>query len=557
VIAGPRVADVTRAFTRLTGRPAFLPRWGLGYSGSTMTYTDAPNAQERMGEFLDGCATHDILCSSFHLSSGYTSIGPRRYVFTWNRDKFPDPGGFIDAYRTRGVHLCANVKPCLLRDHPRFEEARRGGLLVSEEDGAPALVQFWGEIGAYLDFTNPATLEWWRAQVRASLLDLGIAATWNDNNEFEILSPRARAAGFGAPFPAREAKPLQTLLMLRASRDAQRAHAPGKRPFLITRAGAAGMQRYAQTWSGDNSTSWETLRYNLKMGLGLALSGVSNAGHDVGGFSGDAPDPELFVRWVEAGIFQPRFSIHSWNDDGTVNEPWMHPEATAQVRALIKLRAALTPYLYDLSWRYAHACEPITRPLFYDFPDDPLCRTENDEMMLGPDLLVAPVVSAGRTTRALYLPAGVTWREFRTGARHAGGQRVDLPAPLGQPALLARDGCAIALNIAEQHFASPAEQRAFLLFAPDEGRVDASAFEDDGESEAWRDRGYGFWRLRAACGPGEIVLAPGREGPTPPPGRRLTVLMGVEERRAVRADGARIIEDVVRDGRRAVLLDLG
>ena len=87
------------------------------------------------------------------------------------------------------------------------------------------------------------------------------------------------------------------------------------------------MHRYAQTWSGDNSTSWETLKYNLKMGLGLALSGVSNTGHDIGGFSGPAPDPELLVRWVQFGVFMPRFCIHSWNDDGSANEPWMHPQS--------------------------------------------------------------------------------------------------------------------------------------------------------------------------------------------------------------------------------------
>ncbi len=96
---------------------------------------------------------------------------------------------------------------------------------------------------------------------------------------------------------------LQTQLMMRASRDAQREHAPNTRPFLVSRSGGVGMHRYVQTWSGDNYTSWETLRYNLKMGLGLAMSGVSNSGHDIGGFSGPAPAPELLLRWVGFGIF--------------------------------------------------------------------------------------------------------------------------------------------------------------------------------------------------------------------------------------------------------------
>ena len=188
-VAGPSVADVSRRFTWLTGRPALMPRWALGYSGSTMSYTDAPDAQKRMGEFLATCAQHGILCSSFHLSSGYTSIGNKRCVFTWNREKFPDPAAFARSYMDTGVRLCANIKPCLLRSHPAFEEARRKGLFLTDESGAPAWVQFWDEVGAYLDFTNPDTIAWWKANVTSALLDYGISATWNDNNEFEIWSP--------------------------------------------------------------------------------------------------------------------------------------------------------------------------------------------------------------------------------------------------------------------------------------------------------------------------------------------------------------------------------
>jgi alpha-glucosidase len=147
-IAGEHLREVTRTFTWLTGQPAFMPRWSLGYSGSTMTYTDAPNAQERMNEFLDKCDEHDILCDSFHLSSGYTSIGNKRYVFNWSHDKFPDPTAFIKHYLDHGVRLCANIKPCLLRDHPRFEEAASLGLFVKDASGKPLAVQFWDETGA-------------------------------------------------------------------------------------------------------------------------------------------------------------------------------------------------------------------------------------------------------------------------------------------------------------------------------------------------------------------------------------------------------------------------
>ncbi|MEI9986855.1 MAG: TIM-barrel domain-containing protein [Aliidongia sp.] len=367
-MAGPTAPDVVRRFTWLTGRPAATPDWALAYSGSAMSYTDAPDAQARMGRFLDDLKRHAIPCSSVHLSSGYGSIGEKRYVFHWNREKFPDPKDFVAGYAAAGVRLLANIKPVLLTDHPQFQAAAGDRLLLSDAEGTPVLEQFWGAPGAYLDFTNPATLEWWKAQVKTQLLDLGIAATWNDNNEYEVRNPRALARGFGAPFPAREMKPLQTMLMLRASREAEQEHAPDQPPFLISRAGAAGMQRYAQTWSGDNYTSWKTLKWNIPMALGLAMSGVSNIGHDVGGFAGPRPDAELFVRWIGLGVFMPRFSIHSWNDDGSVNEPWMHPEVLDDIRRLMGLRTRLAPYLAQLLARYRAEYEPVLRAAVLRFP---------------------------------------------------------------------------------------------------------------------------------------------------------------------------------------------
>jgi alpha-glucosidase len=451
-LAGPTLAEATRRFTWLTGRPAATPDWAIGYSGSAMSYTDAPDAESRLYGFLDALRRHEIPCASFHLSSGYTSIGARRYVFTWNRDKFPDPAAFVARFQEAGVRLIANIKPVLLQDHPDFASAAAAGLLLADKDGLPVLEQFWDGAGAYLDFTNPATRDWWRAKVTTALLDYGIAATWNDNNEFEILNPRAMAHGGGAAFPAREMKPLQTMLMLQASRSAQEAHAPSEIPFIVSRAGAAGLQRYAQTWSGDNYTSWKSLRWNLPMGLGLALCGVSNLGHDVGGFAGPAPDPELFVRWVGMGIFLPRFSIHSWNEDGSVNEPWMHPEVLDAVRALMRFRTRLTPYLSALLRRYRSAYEPVVRPLFYDFPGDPRTWDEEVSYMLGEAILVAPVVEPGALAREVYLPEGALWRHGWTGEAVEGGRCVQAPAPFDQPPFMVRSEALSALRAAGLSF---------------------------------------------------------------------------------------------------------
>jgi len=544
-IAGDGPAAITRRYTWLTGRPIFPPRYALGYSGSTMSYTDASNAQERMGEFLERCEEHDIPCDSFHLSSGYTSIGGGRYVFHWNRDKFPDPARFVQSYLERGVRLVPNIKPALLSNHPRFEEARQAGLLVQDPDGQPTAIQFWDGTGAYLDFTNPKTIAWWKKQVTEQLLEYGIPATWNDNNEYEIWSDKALDHGFGAPRPAREARPLQTLLMMQASHAAQAEFAPAERPYLVSRSGAAGMQRYVQTWSGDNYTAWETLRYNIRMGLGLAMSGVSNTGHDIGGFSGPAPGPELLLRWVQHGIFLPRFSIHSWNDDKTVNEPWMYPEATPQVRALIGLRYRLMPYLYDLVWRYHSAYEPIIRPTYHDFPEDARCLEENDDMLLGANLLVASVVEPGQTRRPVWLPGTGGWYEVHTARCFDAGQSITLEAPLdGPPPLLAREGCAIPLNLGEVHFAKAQDVRGFQLFPlRGEGSFEASCFEDDGHSQAWRSGAYGQWRLRVESTTQSLHITVSREGQRPPVQDTLVLLLPAAEQRKLSFAGGALAQE--------------
>ncbi|MGV2291979.1 glycoside hydrolase family 31 protein [Trinickia sp. YCB016] len=547
----------TKRFTWLTGRPALMPKWGLGYSGSTMSYTDAPDAQRSMGEFIERCREHDILCDSFHLSSGYTSIGPKRYVFNWNRDKFPDVGGFVNSYLDHGVKLCANIKPCLLRDHPEFEQAARDRLLIRARDGEPAWVQFWDEVGAYLDFTNPAAVDWWKTHVTDALLRYGIASTWNDNNEFEIWSPDAIAHGFGEPFPARQAKVLQTLLMMRASRDAQRAHAPNQRPFLVSRSGGVGMHRYVQTWSGDNYTSWETLRFNLKMGLGLSLSGVSNIGHDIGGFSGPAPEPELFIRWVQFGVWMPRFSIHSWNDDGTVNEPWMHPEYTQHVSSLLKLRYRLIPYLYQLLWDSTMRYEPVLRPTFAEFPNDPNCYAECDDMMIGASLLAAPVVEPGQTHRQVYLPAGARWVCYWSGESFEGGRAVTLPAPWDQPVMLIREGSVIPLNVAEQHFDQRGDRRAFIV-VPSRGdaRVLGRCVEDDGESEAWRRGEFGEWLVSAQGEADMLSIAVERAGSMPHAQSTVEVFVPAGELRRVVVKAGRVVGDEQTGGWRKLVIDL-
>ena len=539
IIAGPDAAEVTRRYTWLTGRPALMPRWSVGYSGSTMTYTDAPDAQHQMGQFIAGLKRHDIGCTSFHLSSGYTSIGDKRYVFHWNRQKFPDVAGFVRSYAAAGVELVPNIKPALLCDHPQYAALAANGWFISDADGDPIECQFWDELGSYIDFTNPDAAAWWRDQVTHHLLAFGMRSTWNDNNEYEVWDARARIAGFGEARPASAERPVQTLLMMRASRAAQIAYRPNERPYVVTRSGMAGMQRYAQTWSGDNFTDWKTLRYNQKMGLGLALSGVSNTGHDIGGFSGPAPEPELLLRWVQAGIVMPRFSIHSWNSDRTVNEPWMYPEATPAIAGMMALRQALTPLLYDLLWRHHAEYQPVIRPIWLGFAADPQAWVDGDSYLLGPDLLVAPAMDKGAATVEVYLPAGADWFDIRDDRAYGGGASHTLPAPLtGLPPMLARAGSAVFVDLTKHGFAPGAALPGVLLYPPiGAGDMVWTGFADDGISAAAQPHPP-LWRITVTARAQDIAITARWAGEGAPPAKRFRLLLPESDTRALSLNGA-------------------
>ena len=343
VMAGRTPAEVIAQFVRLVGGTHLPPRWTLGYAQTAMGLADAPDAQKQLDRFIDECQQHRMPISSFHYGSGYSSRGKQRYVFTWNHSKFPDPQAVNAKFHQAGMRLVANLKPCLLDDHPAYEDLKEAHAFVEHESSKDPVVEpYWDGQGAHLDFTKPQAIAWWQSQLREKILEKGIEIGWNDNNEYAIAAEDAISAGFGQPMPIHRSRPLHALLMTRATFEAQLAwqaqQGGQEHAFTVTRAGPPGIQRYAQTWSGDNTTSWATLKWNIRTGLQMSLSGMFNIGHDVGGFYGPLPEPELFVRWVQSCALNPRMVMNSWKAGNVSNVPWMHPSVTDGVRSAIELR---------------------------------------------------------------------------------------------------------------------------------------------------------------------------------------------------------------------------
>ncbi|KAI9497623.1 glycosyl hydrolases family 31-domain-containing protein [Zychaea mexicana] len=464
MIYGPSVSSVVRSFGILTGAQRHLPpRFAFGYLASSMGYAEADNAQAQLEQFAKLCRKHDIPCDGMHLSSGYTvTADGDRCVFTWNTQRFPDPEKLAARLKAAGIHIFANVKPWLLhKSHPDYEQLKKAkGVVWDDENDKPSTVWQWragrytmGE-ASYIDFTSKAGYAYWQEQLRTQLVDKGFLP-WLDNNEFAMLDdqhtyacevPADKYDDLVGLFPvmpeertcARQVgTSMQTLLMAQASYQVLRAAKPIERPFLITRSSVPFCQQLVtQTWSGDNYTDWKTIRFNIAMGVGASLCAVpSGYGHDVGGFSGPRPDPEMFVRWVQQGIFWSRFCIHSFNTDDTITEPWMYPEVLPTIREAIHLRYKLIPYLYSLHVIYAYRNhEPLIRPVFYNHQDDPKTYTQQFEFMVGPDVLVAPIAHPGETKRFVYLPGQeqqqIGWYHYQSGQYFTGGQTVTVESSL-------------------------------------------------------------------------------------------------------------------------------
>ena len=441
LIIGSSIKDVVHKYAELAGYPLLVPRWAFGYIAGGMKYSmlDEPPAHEALMSFAEKLKKHDIPCSGFQLSSGYTvaETEPKtRNVFTWNKHRFPSPQNFVREFLERGIKLIANVKPYILASHPEYERLRQAGaFFMDDRTGKSAEARLWsaggGEsgIGGHIDFTSRSGYDFWFNGVQ-ELRQLGIACIWNDNNEFTISSDKWQCAldsSFLRDASASGSKIgkdvglwgryLHTELMGKTSHDAVLSVKPNERPFILTRAATAGTMRFcASSWSGDNVTSWSSMKGANALSLTASHCLLHCYGHDIGGFEGPQPSPELLLRWVQLGIHSPRFAINCFktsqadNSVGDVIEPWMYPEITQHVRKAIKRRYELIPYLYSLHLRSHLFAEPPQRWVGWDHAHDDevwtnqKLRDGEEQYFLGDCLIIGGVYEPNIDIASVYLP---------------------------------------------------------------------------------------------------------------------------------------------------------
>jgi len=523
VILGPEIKEVLKGYGVLTGTMELPPLWSLGYHQARWSYY--PDTQVK--EICDGFRVRQIPADGIWLDIDYMD-GYRSW--TWDPVGFSDPSGLTADLEEIGFHTVAIIDPGLKLDPDWdiYAEGLAEDHFLMDPAGGPFVGEVWPGASVYPDFTRPETRSWWAGLV-PRVTDAGIAGIWLDMNEpANFLAEHGHtvpgyviANGDGHPTSMDGIHNVYALLENMATFTGLLDAQPDRRPFLLTRAGFAGIQRYTAVWTGDAPSDFDAVSSVVPMLLGLGLSGVPFVGSDVGGWTGGAT-PELFARWIQVGSISPFFRGHVATDTAP-QEPWAFGVEVEDVsRISISLRYRLLPYLYSLFKVAADEGIPVLRPLAMEFQSDPVTYTLSHQAMVGPWLMVAPVTTEGAVEQVVYLPPG-RWLEFHSGAMVEGpGYHTQSVSLQALPAYL-REGAILPSGPVVQHTGElPADTLQLDLF-PGPEETSWTLYEDDGLTRKhlngeWSQTLYSL----SSVADGAMLLAE-RTGPYQPPPRRIVV----------------------------------
>ncbi|MEV5613258.1 glycoside hydrolase family 31 protein [Streptomyces sp. NPDC052225] len=439
-------ARVLHTWAQLTGAAAVPPAWALGHQHARWDF----GSEEEVRRVVTGYKERALPLEAVHLGIDHYAA---RQVFTVDRERFPSLPRLATELRGEGVRLVSVIDPAIKAEHGNaaYDAGRAIDAFVRDTAGRAVRGVGWPGESVFPDFTAERVRKWWGG-LYEERLEQGFSGFWLDMNEpasfaafGDTTLPRsARHALDGRGGDHREAHNVYGLCMARACYDGMRELQPRQRPFVLSRSGWVGMQRYGGAWPGDGATGWPGLRASLSLVVGLGLCGVPYAGPDVGGFDGH-PSPELYLRWFQLGAYMPLFRTHSALRAGRC-EPWeFGDEVLGHARAALEERRRLLPYFMTLAHLARRTGAPYVRPLWWGAPEDRSLRDCEDAFLLGDCLLVAPVLEAGVEHRTVRLPQG-RWYDTATGEVFEGPGSVRVACPLSRIAVLARAGSVLPVR---------------------------------------------------------------------------------------------------------------
>lgn len=473
------LADVTASLSQLTGRQDLPPLWSLGYITSKYGYrtqqetTGVIDTLKRQGYPVDGVVL-DLYWYGKENDMGRLA---------WDPEQWPDHRKMLSDLKARGVNTVIISQPYVLRNSrgiDNYNELTRKGLLLKDTLGNQQEVTIWVGEGGMFDVSNPDTRSWLRDRYRDLTLE-GVGGWWGDLGEPEV-HPESGLHANG--LTTRQYHNKYGNDWSKIIYDLYKEEFPDTRLMTLMRGGTTGLQRYSVfPWSTDVSRSWGGLEPQIRIMLNSGLSGLGYMSHDVGGFAVEdklnPTDPELYVRWLQLGLFSPVLRTHAQQ----VAEPYRYPEYADIILPVIRERYRWLPYNYTLAYENASKGQPLVRPLNYYTPGSTKYDDIRDEYLWGRDVLVAPVITRGATSRRVVFPDGV-WTEFDNPSRiYAGGDTVTVDAPLSKLPLFVRAGAFIpTADYAMENTGDLRRDRYTVNYFPYLGESEFEMFEDDGRS---------------------------------------------------------------------------
>lgn len=426
LFASGGVSEIVQAYAWLTGTSPLPPKWSLGYQQCRYSYYPDKEVLNVARTFREKHIPCDVIYLDIHYMDQYK-------LFTWNNKEFPDPEAFVRALLDMNFQVVVIIDPGVKVEvgYHAYESGKQQDLFVKLPDGTYYSGDVWPGTCHFPDFTLAETRKWWGEQF-ASLAKMGIKGYWNDMNEPVTWGKKLPDFiefdfdGFGATH--RKAHNVYGMQMARATAEGVKKWLPNTRAFILSRAGYSGSQRFAASWTGDNSASDDHMLLGVRLMLNMGLAGLSFTGVDIGGFVGEA-NPQLFTRWMQIGAFSPLFRGHTMINSRD-SEPWSYGEEAEEIsRNFIKLRYRLMPYLYTAFHESSQNGLPVARSLAFDYWQDPHIydRRWGHEYLFGSAILVA-AMNSWMPIQKVYLPKGL-WHNLYNGESYAGAQIHTIDTP--------------------------------------------------------------------------------------------------------------------------------
>ena len=491
-IYGPSPNEVIQGYASLVGKYPLPPLWALGYHQCRYSYRNEQRIRAITTKFRKYHIPLDAIYFDIHYMDDYK-------VFTFNKKRFPDPKGLISDLEEQGIKAVVIVDPGVKIEPGYFvyEQGMEKDYFVRRKDGGYFTARVWPKDVYFPDFLKPEVRDWW-GELHKFYLDLGVDGIWNDMNEPagwvkdirplpDLMIPSGKPAWLemvhgekDAPEPHAKIHNVYALLEADATYNGLKRLNPEQRPFVISRAGYSGLQRFSSVWTGDNTANWYQVKMTLSMLLNLNLSGIVMSGADIGGFLG-APGPEMFARWIQQGVFYPFSRAHTAIYHQS-QDPFSFGKEVREIsKSAIELRYQLLPYTYSY-FRVANDTGlPIMRAMLLEFPKDEKTYSISDQFFWGEWILVAPVVEKNLKDRKIYLPAG-KWYKWQSAEQIDGGKEIMEPVDLSSLPILVKAGAIIPLAPVMNYTWEKPWAPLALGFYPARAKSCFSLYEDDGTS---------------------------------------------------------------------------